>query len=84
MTRFSHVALLGLAFSWLAACSSPPAPAPAQAANPAPPRESLNRLVERYWDERADPDAALSVQSLADSLAVERRFLARRSTRSRS
>jgi uncharacterized protein (DUF885 family) len=36
----------------------------------------LNRLVERYWDERADPDAALSVQSLADSLAVERRFLA--------
>jgi uncharacterized protein (DUF885 family) len=76
MTRFSHVALLGLAFSWLAACSSPPAPAPAQAANPAPPRESLNRLVERYWDERADPDAALSAQSLADSLAVERRFLA--------
>jgi uncharacterized protein (DUF885 family) len=36
----------------------------------------LSRIVERYWDERAVPGNALSPQFLADSLAVERRFLA--------
>ncbi len=88
MTRFSHAAALGLAFFGLAGCGAPRAPAPAPNANApnadananAPnlnaPAERVSRLVERYWDERAPMDNELAPQSLADSLAVERRFLA--------
>ncbi len=82
MTRFSHAAALGLAFLGLAGCgapspsASPLAPAPAQARNAIAPPERLSRIVDRYWDERAPLANDLTAQSLADSLAVERRFLA--------
>jgi uncharacterized protein (DUF885 family) len=36
----------------------------------------LTRIVERYWDERRPAGNPLTPQFLADSLAVERRFLA--------
>jgi uncharacterized protein (DUF885 family) len=76
MTRIYAKISLGLAFIGLAACSAPPSPAPAGAANSAPPHESLSRLADRYWDERLPPGNPLSPQFLADSLAIERRFLA--------
>ena len=81
MTRFSHAVALGLAFFGIAGCGAPRAPAPAPAPNAnapnadAPP-ERVSRIVERYWDERAPAGNELAPQSLADSLAVERRFLA--------
>ncbi len=75
MTRISSNIALLLAFMALAACSAPPAPAPAPAADSAPPRDSLNRIVDRYWDERVPAGNPLSPQFLADSLATERRFL---------
>jgi uncharacterized protein (DUF885 family) len=74
MTRFCHVVWLGLASLGLAACS--PAPAPAQPrANSTAAHDSLSRIVDRYWDERTPRGNPLSQQYLADSLAVERRFL---------
>jgi uncharacterized protein (DUF885 family) len=76
MTRFSHATALGLAFWGLAACGGNPAPAPSQAANPAVPHERLGRIVDRYWDEHVLAGNPLSPQYLADSLALERRFLA--------
>jgi uncharacterized protein (DUF885 family) len=76
MTRFSHVVLPGLAFLGLAACGAAPAPAPSQAANPAAPHDNLQRIVDRYWDEHVPPGSPLSPQFLADSLSLERRFLA--------
>src|ERR1700675_1736608 len=76
MTRFSHVVLLGLAFLGLAACGAAPAPAPSQAANSAAPHDDLRRIVDRYWDEHKPPGNPLSAQFLADSLGLERRFLA--------
>src|ERR1700675_3209636 len=76
MTRFSHVVLLGLAFLGLAACGAAPAPAPSQAANSAAPHDDLRRIVDRYWEERVPPGNPLSPQFLADSLSLERRFLA--------
>jgi uncharacterized protein (DUF885 family) len=76
MTRFSPMAALGLAFWGLAACGGRPSPAPAQAANPAVPHEQLGRIADRYWDEQVLPGNSLSPQFLADSLGMERRFLA--------
>ncbi len=76
MTRFSHTVVLGLAFSGLAACGAAPAPPPSQAVNPAVPRDDLKRIVDRYWDEHVPPGNPLSPQFLADSLSLERRFLA--------
>jgi uncharacterized protein (DUF885 family) len=40
------------------------------------PRERLGRIVDRYWDEHVPPGNPLSPQFLADSLALERRYLA--------
>jgi uncharacterized protein (DUF885 family) len=68
--------VLGLALLGLAACGAPPKPAPPQAAAPAVPHESLDRTVDRYWDERASRGDPISPQQIADSLAVERRYLA--------
>jgi uncharacterized protein (DUF885 family) len=68
--------VLGLALLGLAACGAPPKPAPPEAAAPAVPHERLNRMVDRYWDERASRGDALSPQQMADSLALERRYLA--------
>jgi uncharacterized protein (DUF885 family) len=76
MTRFSHSIALGLAFLELAACGAAPAPAPSQAASLAAPHDSLRRIVDRYWDEHVPPGNPLSPQYLADSLSLERRFLA--------
>jgi uncharacterized protein (DUF885 family) len=76
MSGFSCRVGCGIAFFALAGCGAPsaPAPAPAPAAKAAPPTAQLNRIVERYWDER--PADGISPQSLADSLNVERRYLA--------
>jgi len=68
--------VLGLALLGLAACGAPPKPAPPEAAAPAVPHERLIRLVDRYWDERTSRGDPLSAQQMADSLAVERRYLA--------
>jgi uncharacterized protein (DUF885 family) len=68
--------VLGLALLGLAACGAPPKPAPPEAAAPAVPRERLNRLVDRYWDERTSRGDPISAQRLADSLAAERRYMA--------
>jgi len=76
MYRFSHLAVLGFALLGAAGCGREPAPAPAPAVLPAPPRENLRRIVERYWEEHEPLEGAISVQSLADSLAIERRYLA--------
>jgi uncharacterized protein (DUF885 family) len=76
MTRFLSKVSLGLAFLGLAACGAAPAPAPSQATNSAAPHEDLRRIVDRYWDEHASPGDPLSPQFMADSLAVERRYLA--------
>jgi uncharacterized protein (DUF885 family) len=76
MGRFSRVITLGLAFWGLTACGGRPAPPPSQAANPALPHDRLGRIVDRYWDEQVLPGNALSPQYLADSLALQRRFLA--------
>jgi uncharacterized protein (DUF885 family) len=76
MTRFSHLATLGLVFWGLAGCGAAPTPAPPQAANLAAPHDRLGRIVDRYWDEHAPPGNSLSPQFLADSLGLERRFLA--------
>ena len=63
----------GIALFALAGCGAPSAPAPPQAAKAPPPAGQLNRIVERYWDER--PGDGISPQMLADSLNVERRYL---------
>ncbi|HEY4445187.1 MAG TPA: DUF885 family protein [Steroidobacteraceae bacterium] len=76
MTRFSHSLALGLALLGLAACGPAPAPAPSQAANPVAPHDDLRRIVDRYWDEHAAAGSPLSPQAMADSLGLERRFLA--------
>src|ERR1700722_16607170 len=75
MTRFSHAASLGLAFLGLAACSAPPAPTPAQATISTAPGEQLSRIVDRFWDEPVPLGVPLSPQFMADSLALERRYL---------
>src|SRR6202022_5115376 len=40
------------------------------------PHEDLRRIVDRYWDERVLPGNPLAPQFMADSLGMERRFLA--------
>lgn len=76
MPRFSFKTSLALGFLGLAACGRAPAPPAAPAATAAAAHEDLNRIVDRYWDEHAPAGVAISPQSLADSLARERRFLA--------
>jgi len=66
----------GLAFLALAACGAPQAPPSATVPKPAAPTEQLGRLVERYWDEHLSVDTDISPQFLADSLSIERRYLA--------
>src|ERR1700761_8740121 len=65
-----------LALFGLAGCSgrsAPPAVAPAKAAASS---EQVNRIVERYWDDRLPLENAIAPQYLADSLSIERRYLA--------
>jgi uncharacterized protein (DUF885 family) len=75
MTGFSSKAACGLALFALAGCGAPSAPAPAAAAK-APPAGQLNRIVEHYWDEVKPTEDVISPQLLADSLNIERRYLA--------
>ncbi|MEP6884135.1 MAG: DUF885 domain-containing protein [Gammaproteobacteria bacterium] len=75
MTRFSHVIAILPALWGLVGCGKPPAPAASQGTNLSAPHEGLRRIVDRYWDERPAGAAALEPQMLADSLAMERRFL---------
>jgi uncharacterized protein (DUF885 family) len=76
MARFSQRLCAWLVLLVLGGCGSaqPPKGAPA-AANSPDAKEQLNHLVERYWDERIPARAVISPQVLADSLAVERRYL---------
>jgi uncharacterized protein (DUF885 family) len=76
MTRFSRSVALGLAFLELAGCGAAPAPPPSQATNSGAPHDNLRRIVDRYWDEHVVPGNPLSPQFMADTLALERRFLA--------
>src|ERR1700689_5272024 len=76
MTGFSCMAGCGIALFALAGCGAPSAPAPAPAAKAPPPAGQLNRIVERYWDEVRPTEDVIAPQLLADSLNVERRYLA--------
>jgi uncharacterized protein (DUF885 family) len=76
MAGFSSKVACGIALFALAGCGAPSAPAPASAANAPPPNGQLNRIVERYWDEVKPPEDVISPQLLADSLSIERRYLA--------
>jgi uncharacterized protein (DUF885 family) len=67
--------MYGLALWALAGCGASTAPT-AVPAKPAPPKEQLGRIVELYWDEHLDLEDAVSPQLLADSLNIERRYLA--------
>jgi uncharacterized protein (DUF885 family) len=60
----------------LAGCGAPSAPAPPPQAAEPPPIDRLSRIVERYWDEHVSTENAISPQILADSLNIERRYLA--------
>jgi uncharacterized protein (DUF885 family) len=76
MTRFSHAVLSGLALLTLFGCGGAPTPTQPKAPSSAAPAEQLGRIVERYWLEHIDVDDAISPQLLADSLGIERRYLA--------
>ena len=76
MAGFSFKAACGIAFFALAGCGAPSPPAPAPAAKAPPPADQLIRIVERYWDERLPTEDVIAPQSLADSLNIERRYLA--------
>lgn len=76
MTGFCCKVWCGFALFALAGCGAPPAPAPPPQAAGTPPIEQLSRIVERYWDEHVPTENAISPQILADSLNIERRYLA--------
>jgi uncharacterized protein (DUF885 family) len=75
MTGFSSKVGCGIALFTLAGCGAPSAPTPAPAAKAQPPAGQLNKIVERYWDERVPTEEVISPQLLADSLSIERRYL---------
>jgi len=76
MTGFSPSSWCAIVLLTLAGCGAAPGP-PAAPATPAmPPNDQLGQLVERYWDEHLGKDNAISPQFLADSLSIERRYLA--------
>jgi uncharacterized protein (DUF885 family) len=76
MTGFSPRVLCGLVLLALAGCGPAPGPAAAPAPERVPSTVQLGLLVERYWDEHLAADNAISPQILADSLNIERRYLA--------
>jgi uncharacterized protein (DUF885 family) len=75
MAAFSHRALFGFALLALSGCGAPPVPSPVQAPKAAAP-DQIGRIVDRYWDEHILLQNAISPQSLADSLDLERHSLA--------
>jgi uncharacterized protein (DUF885 family) len=82
MSAFSPKCCCGLVLLVLAGCGAAPGPGaePAIQAKPAAPQmpanEQLGRLVERYWNEHSGDDDGIAPQFLADSLNMERRYLA--------
>src|ERR1700723_2036913 len=76
MPGFSPMGCWGLGFWSVPACGAPPVPPTAPASKAAAPTEQLGPLVELYWDEHLSVDTAISPQLLADSLSIERRYLA--------
>jgi uncharacterized protein (DUF885 family) len=76
MARFSQRLAVGLAILAVGGCGSAQPPKGVPTAEYAPDsKEQLSHLVDRYWDEHIDPAGVISPQVLADSLAVERRYL---------
>jgi uncharacterized protein (DUF885 family) len=63
-------------FAAIAGCGGPAAPTSAAAPKAVGGADQVNRIVERYWDDRLPADEAIAPQYLADSLSVERRYLA--------
>ena len=76
MTGISSKVGCGIALFTLAGCGAPSAPSPAPAAKAQPAAGQLNKIVERYWDERLPAEDVIAPQVLADSLSIERRYLA--------
>jgi uncharacterized protein (DUF885 family) len=76
MTRFSHRLICALALTALGGCGAPSTPAVTPPAKTSAAPDRLARIVERYWDERLPPQNGISPQYLADSLSIERRYLA--------
>jgi uncharacterized protein (DUF885 family) len=78
MTGFSPSSWCASVLLALGGCGAAPAPPSAPAVPAMPPNDRLGQLVERYWDEHVGvgKDNAISPQFLADSLSIERRFLA--------
>jgi uncharacterized protein (DUF885 family) len=76
MTGFCSKVCCGLALFALAGCGAPSPPAPPPQPALPPPIDQLGRIVERYWDEHLPTEKAISPQILADSLNIERRYLA--------
>jgi uncharacterized protein (DUF885 family) len=76
MTGFSPSSWCAIVLLALAGCGAAPGPAAAPVMKAMPPNDQLGQLVERYWDEHSGKDNAISPQFLADSLSIERRYLA--------
>jgi uncharacterized protein (DUF885 family) len=76
MWGYCSRAACGIAFFALAGCGAPSPTAPAPPAIAPPPTAQLNRIVEHYWDDRLPTEEVISPQLLADSLSIERRYLA--------
>jgi len=76
MTRISHRLSFGLALLALTGCGGAPSPVAPKTPKQAVSSEQLNRIVERYWVEHLVTDDAVAPQLLADSLNIERRYLA--------
>jgi uncharacterized protein (DUF885 family) len=76
MRRFSHSLWFGLALLALSGCGKVPVQSPAAPAKSSASSDPIGRIVERYWDAHLPFDDAISPQLLADSLDVERRYLA--------
>jgi uncharacterized protein (DUF885 family) len=80
MSRFSHFAALVMAILTIGGCGSQPkgaaSAAPSASASAATAREQLAHLFDRYWDEHVASEDAISPQTLADALDVEKRYLA--------
>jgi hypothetical protein len=76
MTGFSPSSCCAIVLLALAGCGAGPGPPSAPATKAMPSKDQLGQLVERYWDEHLGMDNAISPQFLADSLSIERRYLA--------
>ncbi len=76
MSVFYLRASCGLVLLALNGCGAAPSPPTVVEQKAIPAAEQLSQLVERYWDEHVAPENQISPQLLADSLSIERRYLA--------